>query len=42
MFAGYVAWAVPFALVLGARLYRRPRTAAPAPLRLGGLSPARP
>jgi hypothetical protein len=42
MFAGYVAWAVPFAVVLGAWLYRRPRAAAPAPVRLGALSPARP
>jgi hypothetical protein len=38
MFAGYVAWALPFAFVIATWLYRPE----PARLRLGALSPARP
>jgi hypothetical protein len=42
MFAGFAAWAVPCALVLGRSLYGGPRLAAGAPARLPTLSPARP
>lgn len=42
MFAGFAAWAVPFALVLGLSLYGRPRTAVGARAGFPTLRPARP